>query len=365
MKKLNLVILLSLSLHFAFAQELKVKSFVVAEKDLSARTNVRKDLNGNVCALVKVGLTVKDAKFEGYVVGDVKYESGEYWVYMAEGAKRLKILNDEYTPLEVDFSNYEIDKLKGNTTYSLTLIKPEVAIVPAYEKFKGKAVIKELIKNMVFIKGGIFKMGSNGIKGVKLSPMEMPAREVEVADFYIGRYEVSQKEWKEVMGYNNSYFSGSERPVEKVSWDECQLFVKKLSDMTGIKFRLPTDAEWEYAAKGAKENDTHLYSGSDRLNDVAWTISNANKKTHTRGEKIPNMLDLYDLTGNVAEWVQNTYNLRKFGNYISNVEDNEFYITRGGDWYNNEESCRNTYKSLVPKGSKGNNIGLRLACSEM
>lgn len=365
MKKLNLVILLSLSLHFAFAQELKVKSFVVAEKDLSARTNVRKDLNGNVCALVKVGLTVKDAKFEGYVVGDVKYESGEYWVYMAEGAKRLKILNDEYTPLEVDFSNYEIDKLKGNTTYSLTLIKPEVAIVPAYEKFKGKAVIKELIKNMVFIKGGIFKMGSNGIKGVKLSPMEMPAREVEVADFYIGRYEVSQKEWKEVMGYNNSFFSGSERPVEKVSWEECQLFVKKLSDMTGISFRLPTEAEWEYAAKGAKENDTHLYSGSDLLNDVAWTKTNANKKSHPRGEKIPNILDLYDMTGNVAEWVQDTCNLRNYSNLKSNVDDNEFNITRGGDWYNNEESCRNTYKSLLRRGSKGNNIGFRLVCSEM
>ena len=269
MKKLYFVILLSLSLHFAFSQELKVKSFVVAEKDLSARTNVRKDLNGNVCALVKVGLTVKGAKFEGYVVGDVKYESGEYWVYMAEGAKRLKVLNDEYTPLEVEFSNYEIDKLKGNTTYSLTLIKPEVAVLPAYENYKGKPVIKELIKNMVFVKGGSFTMGTNGIKGVQLSPMEKPAQEVSVADFYIGRYEVSQKEWKEIMGYNNSYFSGSERPVEKVSWDECQLFVKKLSDLTGIKFRLPTDAEWEYAAKGAKESDSHLYSGSDLLNDVA------------------------------------------------------------------------------------------------
>ena len=342
-----------------------MKSFVVAEKDLSARTNVRKDLNGNVCALVKVGLTVKGAKFEGYVVGDVKYESGEYWVYMAEGAKRLKVLNDEYTPLEVEFSNYEIDKLKGNTTYSLTLIKPEVAVLPAYENYKGKPVIKELIKNMVFVKGGSFTMGTNGIKGVQLSPMEKPAHEVSVSDFYIGRYEVSQKEWKAIMGYNNSFFSGSERPVEKVSWDECQLFVKKLSDLTGIKFRLPTDAEWEYAAKGAKESDSHLYSGADLLNDVAWTKSNSNKKTHPRGEKIPNILDLYDMTGNVAEWVQDTYNLRKFSNYISNIENNKLYITRGGDWFNNEESCRNTYKSLVPKGSKGNNIGLRLACTEM
>ena len=365
MKKLYFVILLSLSLHFAFSQELKVKSFAVAEKDLSARTNVRKDINGNVCGLVKVGLTVKGAKFEGYVVGDVKYESGEYWVYMAEGAKRLKVLNDEYTPLEVEFSNYEIDKLKGNTTYSLTLIKPEVAVLPAYENYKGKPVIKELIKNMVFVKGGSFTMGTNGIKGVQLSPMEKPAHEVSVSDFYIGRYEVSQKEWKAIMGYNNSFFSGSERPVEKVSWDECQLFVKKLSDLTGIKFRLPTDAEWEYAAKGAKESDSHLYSGADLLNDVAWTKSNSNKKTHPRGEKIPNILDLYDMTGNVAEWVQDTYNLRKFSNYISNIENNKLYITRGGDWFNNEESCRNTYKSLVPKGSKGNNIGLRLACTEM
>lgn len=163
-------------------------------------------------------------------------------------------------------------------------------------------VLHGIIKNMIKIEGGTFDMGSpidyefNSIK-----------HSVTLNDFYIGKYEVTQKEWETVMGCNPSCFKGENLPVENVSWNDCQEFIKKLNELTGMNFRLPTEAEWEYAARGGRKSQGYKYSGSNNIDDVAWYGDNSSETTHQVGTKQPNELGIYDMSGNVREWCSDLY----------------------------------------------------------
>ena len=169
-------------------------------------------------------------------------------------------------------------------------------------------------KKMIYVEGGTFQMGStNG------GSSEQPIHTVTVSSFLIGKYEVTQKEWQEVMGYNPSYSEGDNRPVEKVSWYDAVEFCNKLSEKEGLTpaytingfdvscnwsangYRLPTEAEWEYAAKGGKKSKNYKYSGSDNIDDVAWYDANSDGRSHDVGTKAPNELGIYDMSGNVWE----------------------------------------------------------------
>src|SRR3989338_10514354 len=153
-------------------------------------------------------------------------------------------------------------------------------------------------ENMVFIKGGCFQMGDTFGGG---DTDEQPVHKVCVDDFHMGKYEVTQKEWVDVMGTNPSHFKGCDNcPVENVSWDDIQEYINKLNQKTGKKYRLPTEAEWEYAARSGGKNEK--YAGGNNIDSVGWYDGNSGSKTHPVGQKQPNGLGLYDMIGNVLEW---------------------------------------------------------------
>ena len=166
--------------------------------------------------------------------------------------------------------------------------------------------------------------------------------------FYIGKYPVTQALWKAVMGEDNnpSYFKGNDRPVEKVSWEDAQEFIQKLNVKTGKAYRLPTEHEWILAASV----DNTIYSGSDDIDEVAWYYGNSEDQSHPVGQKKPNSLGIYDLTGNVWEWCQDRYEKKE-----------TFRVVRGGSWFFDPQDCRCTYRLSGRPQYRGYDVGFRLA----
>lgn len=214
-------------------------------------------------------------------------------------------------------------------------------------------VLKNLLSNMVYVEGGNFMMGSND-KGSNRD--ERPVHKENIKSFYIGKYEVTQKEWKAIMGDNPSNFKGDDLPVDNVSWEECNEFIRKLNQKTGKKFRLPSESEWEYAARGGKMSKGYKYSGSDEIGKVAWYNGNSGNKTHRVGIKLPNELGLYDMSGNVWEHTSDSWN----DNYDS-PRDSSNKVRRGGSWDYVANGCRVSYRVNQGKYNRRPNFGLRLA----
>lgn len=191
---------------------------------------------------------------------------------------------------------------------------------------------------MIYVKGGCYQMGDTFGDGEE---DEKPAHNVCVNDIYIGKYEVTQGQWKAVMGDNPSVYNkcGDQCPVEMVSWNDVQKFIRKLNQQTGVTYRLPTEAEWEYAARsGGKKEKWAGTSSKSKLGDYAWYANNSRGTTHPVGLKKPNGLGIYDMTGNVDEWVQDIFSRTA---YIAHNENNPIYtlakdeyahrVSRGGD----------------------------------
>ena len=586
------LILFFVALSPTIAQELLVKSFKVATSDLTAQTQPRKDLNACNCALIKVGLGLQGVQFEGSIVGNVENKTGEYWVYMPQGNRMLKVKHANYAPVMVTFADYGVEKVESNRTYELTItalgnvvgpvdaggnfyaltVSPKGAKVsidgvlqsssldgeysamlpygshtykveaggyisksgsftisssdmtpinvslvsamatvsvtcptPAVSLYVDKksvgmapwtgslkegmhlieakkegyrsqqrtinlsqqqkldvafaelAVIQgnlsvnykpfgadvyidgnkvgqsprvfngllvgnhkvEIKKDgygtdsktvsilegqtaslsgvlttntsssvasgsslagntitipvkdsisidMVRVEAGTFTMGATAEMEDPYDD-EKPTHQVTLTnDYYIGKYEVTQALWQAVMGDNPSRFNGDNLPVENVSWDDCQEFISQLNRITGKTFRLPTEAEWEYAARGGNKSQGYQYSGSNNLSDVAWYWGNSGEKTHAVGTKQPNELGIYDMSGNVWEWCQD----RK-GEYSSSSQTNPTgansgsnHEYRGGSWCYNARYCRSSYRGSSMPDSRNNYLGLRLVLSE-
>ena len=590
-------ILLSFFMLFAimstvFAQKLKVESFKLASNDITAQSHPRKDLNNLNCALVKVGIALDGVKFDGSIMGEPIQKLGEYWVYMPKGVAMLQVLHKNYTPLMVNFYDYDVGKVESGMTYILTLSKPSGSTEPAdaggnfyaltvtpknavvtidgnqqtvstdgeysamlpygshtykveaggyisksgsftisnsdmtpinvslvsamatvsvtcptpavslyvdkksvgmipwtgslkegmhlvevkkdgyrsqqrtinlsqqqkldvaftelaaiqgnlsvnYKPFGADVYIdgnkigqsprvfngllvgnhKVEIKkdgygteskqvnilegqtatlagmlstnttvstatgstlsgntitipvkdgisiDMVRVEAGTFTMGATAEMKEPYDDEKPTHRVTLTNDYYIGKYEVTQALWQAVMGNNPSSFKGDNLPVEQVSWDDCQEFISKLNRITGKKFRLPTEAEWEYAARGGKKSRGYQYSGSNNISDVAWYDSNSGYKTHAVGSKQANELGIYDMTGNVREWC-----LDRYGKYSSSSKTNPTGATsgagrlyRGGSWAGYAWDCRSSYRNYYSPGSRYNHLGLRLVLSE-
>ena len=225
------------------------------------------------------------------------------------------------------------------------------------------AVIQNLIANMVRVEGGTFIMGATQEQGSDAESDEKPTHQVTLSSFSIGKYEVTQEEWEAVMGSNPSYFKGAKLPVEQVSWNDCQEFIRRLNQMTGKSFRLPTEAEWEFAARGGNRSNHYKYSGSNNLSSVAWYWDNSGSKTHPVGKKSPNELGLYDMSGNVWEWCADWY-----GDYSSSAQTNpkgpsngSFRVRRGGGWGSYARRCRVSHRSRLTPSLSYDDLGLRLA----
>ena len=460
-------ILLSIVLFFAvissvFAQKLTVESFKLATSDLTAQTQPRKDLNNHNCALIKVGLGLQGVQFEGSIMGNVENKTGEYWVYMPQGNRMLKVKYTNYAPVMVNFADYGVEKVESNRTYELVVTasggmqseqkqKLTIRYTPSsatvlvdnkmvkgkngvaqttlpvgqhsyivacdgYESEEGtvklkasapsnlqitltkeatatqqstvtqptvaqQPVVQTPVTNsdnisipvkdgisidMIRVEAGTFTMGATPEMEDPYDD-EKPTHQVTLTnDYYIGKYEVTQALWQAVMGYNPSNFKGDNLPVEQVNWYDCQEFISKLNNITGKKFRLPSEAEWEYAARGGKKSRGYQYSGSSNLSDVAWYEDNSGSKTHAVGSKQANELGIYDMTGNVWEWCQDWY-----GKYSRSSQTNptctnngSYRVSRGGCWGDAAWFCRSSYRYGRTSVYHYDFLGLRLVLSE-
>ena len=487
MKKLYLILLSVFALlNTAVAQKLSVESFVLVPTDITAQTEGRKDLNGDVCALVKISFVGDVADVEGNVIKPLVKRNNETWAFMTQESRQMKVITKDYLPLMITFGDYGIEKLQSNRTYVLTLTKPSgtseaqqmqtltikyspvtasvlvdnkfikgsngvaktslpigqhsfVVACDGYESEEGTVKLKSSAPSnlqitlskevasasqssptalpqlaqtqqpvaqtqsvsstaslstsgassnmvgsstsgsvitipvkdgisieMVKVEAGSFDMGATSEMENPYED-EKPVHRVTLTNnYYVGKYEVIQALWQAVMGSNPSKFKGADLPVEQVSWNDCQDFVSKLNAMTGKRFRLPTEAEWEYAARGGKKSRGYQYSGSNTLGDVAWYGDNSGSKTHAVGTKQPNELGIYDMTGNVWEWCQDWYD-----SYSSSPQTNptgaasgSYRVYRGGSWYVSAGLCRTSCRNNGAPGIRSIILGLRLVLSE-
>lgn len=220
-----------------------------------------------------------------------------------------------------------------------------------------QAIIDEIISQMVKVEGGSFMREKEGFFRNK-------KYKVNLTTYYIGQFQVTQKQWVAIMGTNPSRFKGEKLPVDSVSWVDCQEFCRKLSELSGRNFCLPTEAEWEFAARGGNKSlNYNYYSGSDNIDDVAWYYENSQGKTHPVGQKHPNELGLYDMSGNVWEWCSDWY-----GNYPSEEQTNpqgattgSFRMLCGGGWNYDAQYCRVSIRDYFSPGNRSYDLGFRLA----
>ncbi len=216
---------------------------------------------------------------------------------------------------------------------------------------------------MVYVEGGTFTMGITEALDNDLFKIALPTHKVTLRDYYIGQYEVTQELWQAVMGNNPSHFKGDlQRPVERVTWDECQTFISKLNNLTGRYFALPTEAEWEFAARGGQKSLSYRYAGSNVLSFVAWNDSNSSNTTHRVGTLEPNELGLYDMSGNVMEWCYDrlsTYVEYPQNNPTGGISDGNRMV-RGGCWRFPEEMCRVYMRLPLGPDNSIEFLGLRL-----
>ena len=229
------------------------------------------------------------------------------------------------------------------------------------EAKRGEAFVetaKGINLKMIYVEGGTFAMGSNSGESD-----EKPIHNVTLDSYYIGETEITQAQWRAVMGSNPSEYKGDNRPVENVSWNDAQEFCERLSELTGKRYVLPTEAQWEYAARGGNQSKGYTYSGSNNIDEVAvyddWSSNHSNVKS-----KKPNELGIYDMSGNVWEWCSDWY-----GSYSSSSETNPqgpnsgyLRVLRGGSWFYYASYCRVAIRYNNIPSYTYDNFGFRVVC---
>ena len=217
---------------------------------------------------------------------------------------------------------------------------------------------------MVTVEGGTYTMGATAEQGDDGDTDEFPTHQVTLSSFTIGETEVTQALWEAVMGSNHSRYSGDpQRPVDSVTWDECQEFITKLNEVTGLTFRLPTESEWEFAARGGNQRQGYKYAGSNNIDEVAWYEDNSDNTTHAVATKAANELGLYDMNGNVWEGCQDWYDDYHAEPQTdpTGPETGEIRAVRGGGFVNSALFCRLTIRGGLGPSSTLVYFGLRLA----
>ena len=297
---------------------------------------------------------------------DVNASTSNYFIVIRDNGNILVCLNGKEYPMR------SVDNFSTLSTY--VQLAKALNLPPHSYASNHIFTVNGVSFTMIYVQGGTFTMGATSEQGHPIDN-EKPAHSVTLSSYMIGQTEVTQALWQAVMGNNPSRFTGdNRRPVEKVSWNDCQEFLRKLNSITGEHFRLPTEAEWEFAARGGNKSKGYMYSGNNNLDSVAWYWDNSGKYlrenspnygTHIVGTMQPNELDIYDMSGNVWEWC-NQY----FHNYsaicITNPQENhpkdyDLIIFRGGSWKFDKWFCRVTFRNDSRMDNIKDDLGFRLA----
>lgn len=274
------------------------------------------------------------------------------------------------TPLTavVGIGHHSVSAMRGGDIIDvrdLDITSAGAPLTMAFRDFNHTFTVNGVQFTMVEVGGGTFTMGATSEQGSDAWDEEKPAHEVTLSDYYIGQTEVTQALWEAVMGSNPSDSKGDNLPVEQVSWDDCQVFIQKLNQLTGKQFRLPTEAEWEYAARGGRKSRGYKYAGGNNIDSVAWCDGNSGNETHPVATKQANELGIYDMSGNVLEWCSDWC-----GDYTSSSQSDpqgsssgSFRVIRGGCYYNFARNCRVSYRISNTLDYRSGYLGLRLSCN--
>ena len=294
------------------------------------------------CKVLKGGKEISQVQAKSY-----------NFIYLGPGNHRLVFQSVKYEDIE----HKEIYRVMDEKLPYEDFI--EVELLPLIEKQEeqsGRFTANGVSFTMIPVQGGTYQMGASADDD-KADDDEKPRHIETVGNFMIGETPVTQALWQAVMGSNPSYFTGDmQRPVENVSWDDCQTFIRKLNQLTGENFRLPTEAEWEYAARGGNRSQGYKYSGGNDAEAVAWYGDNSDGTTHRVKTKQPNELGIYDMSGNVYEWCQD-----KWCNDYYSPRNSGYRVLRGGSWDDDARYVRVSYRYNYYPGRRYSNNGLRLA----
>ena len=338
------------------------------QRTINLAQQQRLDVAFNELAAIQGNLSVNYKPFgaDVYIDGKKVGQSPRVINGILVGSHKVEIKKDGYGT-----DSKTVNILEGQTaTLSGVLTTHTSSSVSSGSSSTGNTItipVKDGISiDMVRVEAGTFTMGATAEMEDPYDD-ERPTHRVTLTnDYYIGKYEVTQALWKTVMGNNPSGFKGDNLPVEMVGWDDCQEFIGKLNRITGKTFRLPTEAEWEYAARGGNKSRGYQYSGSNNLSDVAWFLDNSGEMTHAVGTKQPNELGIYDMTGNVWEWCQDWYGAYSSSSQVNPTGANSgsSRMIRGGCWISGARSCRSSCRYYYSPDSRIRFRGLRLALSE-
>lgn len=282
----------------------------------------------------------------------ISFDCEEEWLEISLVAEGLKVMVNR---------NYKMSGRSGRIILHVGDSDKEVSINQEastwFESFE-----------MVDVEGGTFFMGaqknSDGEQNYDANAyaIESPVHQVTVSSFSIGKFEVTQKQWEAAMGSNPSTIVGELNPVENVTWEDVQAFIAALNQASGLNYRLPTEAEWEFAAKGGNKSNGYLYSGYSVIGACAWYYSNSNSTTHEVGTKNANELGIFDMTGNVREWCGDWFEY-----YTSEPAENpqgpysgDMKINRGGSWTTPYVNCRNSYRHTDYPNEAAQDLGFRI-----
>ena len=348
--------------------EAKKEGYRSQQRTINLSQQQKLDVAFNELVAIQGNLSVNYKPFgaDVYIDGNKVGQSPRMFNGILVGNHKVEIKKDGYgTDSKI------VNILEGQTaTLSGVLTTNTTASSTTGSSLSGNTItipVKNGISiDMVRVEAGTFTMGATREMENPYDD-EKPTHQVTLTNnYYIGRYEVTQALWKAVMGNNPSKYEGDNLPVEQVSWDDCQEFISKLNIITGKTFRIPTEAEWEYAARGGKKSRCYQYSGSNNISDVAWYVYNSDSKTHAVGTKQANELGIYDMSGNVNEWCQDRYGFYSSSSQVNPTGSNSRYnrVYRGGSWLNNAGFCRSSYRRSNTSDNCNSYLGLRLVLSE-
>ena len=263
----------------------------------------------------------------------------------------------------------------GNMSFAKTPAGHKVSLSAANNEVFTETSLGINMK-MAWVEGGEFSMGCTPDQGGECVENEQNVRNVTLSGFYIGVFEVTQSQWEKVMGttvqqqkskagYNSLYGVGSDYPMYYVNWTEASEFCRLLSEKSGRTYALPTEAQWEYAARGGQHANYERYSGSSRIEDVAWFSGSSKATIHPCGRKNANALGLYDMSGNVSEWCADWYNTYYSSDDTNDPQgpvDGDYRVIRGGYWDGKSQFCRVAYRQYEKPVSRSYRTGFRVVC---